>query len=123
MTEELRQSPSGGIAGNPAFPRKANGTVGAAVTLDYRRFAEQAVVLGANCSMTIQGLTPGKVQWFQAHVQQDATGGRTLTVVGARTPGLGAGLTLSSAPGSIDFVSFFWSGTFLYAQMAGLAFA
>lgn len=122
MGDQLRQPPSGAYNNNPAFARRNVGNVGAVAAVNFASFGAQEIVLTANCTLTVSGFTPGKAQWVQLHVQQDATGSRTLSIVGARTPGA-LGLTLSTAGGAIDLVSLFWSGSFLYASVAGLAFA
>lgn len=58
---------------------------------------------------------------FIMRLQQDATGGRVLTLTGfKRAQGI---LTLSTAANAIDLISFFYDGTNWYAGVMGLAFA
>ena len=62
--------------------------------------------------------TPGTQ--FAMVLTQDATGGRTLTLTGIkRSQGV---LTLSTAPNSIDIISFLYDGTNWYAGAMGLKF-
>lgn len=116
------RGPPSGAQSTPLFKGNNRGNVVAAVTLDYSRFPTQEVTLTANTTVTITGLPLGRATWVQLHVNQDATGGRTLVIAGALTPS-GGGLALSPAANAVDIVSIFWSGAKLYAQVAGLAFA
>jgi hypothetical protein len=82
------------------------------------------VKLIGNSSITATALngvarTPGTQ--FIIRFTQDATGGRTLTLTGIkRSQGI---LTLSTAPGAIDLISFYYDGDNWYAGPMGLNFS
>lgn len=59
---------------------------------------------------------------FVVRIQQDATGNRTLTLVGGIKRSLGI-LTLSTAANAIDLISFYYDGTYWYAGAMGLNFS
>lgn len=59
---------------------------------------------------------------FAVRIQQDAVGGRTLTLVGGIKKSLGV-LSLSTGANKIDIVSFYYDGTFWYAGMMGVDFS
>lgn len=59
---------------------------------------------------------------FVVKILQDATGGRTLTLVGGIKKSQGV-LTLSTGANKIDLISFFYDGTTWYAGAMGLDFS
>lgn len=119
----IRQSPSGPSIKLPSFAAVAdNVNVGAVASVDFSKGPAQRLTLSANTTLTITGLPAGQPTWWQLKVVQDNTGGHSLAVAGAKTPG-GTGLTLSTAGNSVDIVSGYWDGTTNYASVAGLAFS
>lgn len=65
------------------------------------------------------GMLPGTQ--FAMRLQQDGTGGRTLTLTGIKAS-LGS-LTLSNAANAIDIIVFMYDGTNWYAGPMGVAFS
>jgi len=87
--------------------------------------SSQVIQLNANAQLVLTGLT-ARASWLQFLVIQGAGAPFTLTLlqgVGspARTPG-GTGLSLSATANAQDIVSAWWSGTTLYALVAGKDF-
>jgi len=88
--------------------------------------SSQTIQLNANAQLILTGLIPNRASWLQFLVIQGPAGPFTLTLlqgVGspARTPG-GTGLSLSATAAAQDIVSAWWSGTTLYALVAGKDF-
>lgn len=59
---------------------------------------------------------------FVVRIQQDATGSRTLTLVGGIKKSQGV-LTLTTTANAIDLISFYYDGTYWYAGPMGLNFS
>lgn len=93
------------------------------ITADTLVNATITGTLTGNLTMNIADLpaSPKPGTQFIMRLQQDATGGRTLTLTGFKKS-LGV-LTLSTGANDIDLVSFFYDGTYWYAGLMGLDFS
>lgn len=119
----IRVPPSGPFLQQPSFAEPAAAVLpGPTATLDASKGPAQAITLNGNVTLTLTGLPGTDATWLQLAVTQGAGGNKTLAIAGAKTPG-GAGLTLSTAAGSVDIVSIFTDATGVYAMVTGLAFA
>lgn len=79
-------------------------------------------VTSQNFSINVTALpsSPKANTQFAMRVQQDAVGGRTLTLTGfKKSQGV---LTLSTAPNAIDIIVFLYDGTSWYAGLMGVDF-
>lgn len=119
----LRQSPSGAINSLPSFASSlGNVNVGAVASIDWQQGPAQELTLSQSCSVSSLNLPAGQPTWMQIECIQGSGGSFVPTFIGAKTPG-GAALVLSTAPGSRDLISLYWSGSVLYAAVSGLAFS
>ncbi len=119
---QMRNPPSGPAVHQPSFANgPANVNVGAVASIDWSLAPAQTLTLSANCNVTSVRLPANEQTWVQLKVVQGGAGSFVPTFVGALTPG-GTPLTLSTTPGAVDFVSLFWDGVTLFAQVAGLDF-
>lgn len=91
-------------------------TDGATVTWNYSLGNEARVTIAGNRTLSITNLPAGKVVYGTISVIQDPTGGRTFTLpAGSKVGDGGAGaVTLSTAGGTTDMLSFRWNGTTLF---------
>lgn len=106
----------------PSFPPPHdNGNLTGAASVSVLSNLYQQFTLTGNVTLTVNDLISGRSQWGQFRAIQGAGGSHTLAIVGAKTPGSN-GLTLSTAAGSRDLISWSWDGTELDVIVGGLAF-
>lgn len=74
--------------------------------------------LTGNVTLTLSAGIPGQAYTCTLELQQDATGGRSLTVANARTP-YGIALPLSAPANSVDLVHALWNGNTWSLFLAG----
>ncbi|HLO37978.1 MAG TPA: hypothetical protein VK173_05805, partial [Lacibacter sp.] len=88
-------------------------TDGATITCDMANGAIATVTLGGNRTLAFSNLQSG--QHVEIWFTQDGTGGRTITLpAGTKVIGGGAGaVTLTTAAGSLDILTFSYVGTTL----------
>lgn len=79
----------------------AKGNVSGAITLDLTTASAFSMTLTGNTTVTFTGAQANRVTYATLRITQDATGGRTLTVTGARYS-YGAAPVLSSTAGKTD---------------------
>ena len=80
------------------------------------------VSLTANSTLTLNAAVTTKSFMITCVIQQDATGGRTLSVSGAKWP-YGSPPSLSTAASAVDVLHFFWTGTQWLGMTGGLQYA
>lgn len=104
----------------------AVGNVGATVTLDAASSSGdvKTLTLTANCVATLTGSVTGREVSMHLYVKQDATGGRTLTLTGAKWQG-GAPSAVSTAPNAIDRIVLVnpGDGSGWFADLVGKGYA
>ena len=102
------------------------GNISGAVTIDYENGHWQYGTVNGNItSLTINNLPPsGQGAWLTLELVQDGTGSRTITLSSAYKTAGAAGITLSTAAGSVDLLHLTSrdAGTNIYARLeAGMA--
>ena len=91
-----------------------NGNSGAAATINWANGNKQKITLTANTTLTFTA--PGVVGNLMLQLNQDATGGRTVTWPAAvKWPGGNAPSPTGTAS-AVDMVSFFYNGTLYYGN-------
>jgi hypothetical protein len=89
-----------------------NGNSGAAITINWNNGNMQKVTMTGNCTFTFTA--PGGISKVMLQLTQDGTGGRTATWPAAVKWPSAVAPTLTSAAGSVDFVSCLYNGTNYY---------
>lgn len=92
-----------------------NGNSGASATIDFTAGHNHKITLTDNCTLTFTA--PDQDTTRKLIVEQDGTGGHTLTFPGnVKLPG--GSITLSSAGGSIDILTLYFDGSSYYGELS-----
>jgi len=96
---------------------------GAAAAIDWGNGPNQQIDLSAGsapCVVTCTGTPPNEeTASYTLEVQQDATGGRTIVIVGAQ---YAAGFALSVGANAYDLLDLYWNGHNYLVTVRGKAF-